>query len=416
MTGAGGPATVHAAVRGALARPAVRWMAPLLAGRAAFRVVLYLSGPLLLLAWGRGAFNGYAAAVGSVTWLTVLVQAGPEKAVLKLVPRSRRTRGDLLRPLRAMVAWLPVPAALATLAALAAAPSATATLYLAAAAFQVAIGCTLLGTALHRSLGRSRPDLAAYAVLTAGIAAATGLALLWTPAPQLYLAGLMGVCMLVNVVLVRALPVPRPAGRRGVRGLLAGTVLLMGAPEVMTNAATSLLYVELALGPHAGQSGRLYLVLTVWSLVIVTGYFVQRMLQPAASARLSGEGAAAGQARARRIAWSVLAASAAWLAAAGAVLAALGPHRAASVPVLAVLLLSRAPLYLLMAYAAYLLENTGGRDLRTSAAGGAAGLAAVVLAGAAAVPLWGAAGAVYALGAKDLVLGAVVAARTGRRP
>ncbi|WP_067476103.1 hypothetical protein [Actinomadura hibisca] len=397
-------------------RTGMRSLAPLLAGRASFRVLLYLSGPLLLAAWGRDDFNRYAAAVGSVTWLTALVQAGPEKAALKLVPRSHRTLGDTLGPLRAAVAFLPIPPAVVAVAAMLAAPSATATLYLTAAAYQIALGCTLLGAGVHRALGRTAPDLAAYAALSAGTAAMTGLALTAGPPPVVYIGALLAVCAVLNVALARRLPRPRPSGRRrAVRRLLAGTVLLMGAPEAMTNAATSLLYVELTLSAHAGQSGRLYLVLMAWSLVIATGYFVQRMFQPAASARLRGEGAAAGQDRARRIARLVLAGSAVWLAVAGAVLAVAGTRGADSLVLLGVLLVSRAPLYLLMSYAAYLLENTGGRDLRTSAAGGAAGLVAVVATGAVTVPLCGAAGAVYALAAKELVLGAVVLARLRAR-
>ncbi|MFI6522673.1 hypothetical protein ACIBF1_44470 [Spirillospora sp. NPDC050679] len=402
--------------RAAPPRVGLRPLVPLLAGRASFRVLLYLSGPLLLAAWGHDDFNRYAAAVGSVTWLTAVVQAGPEKAALKLLPRSRRTLGDTLGPLRAAVAFLPAPFAVAAVAAMLAAPSAAVTLYLTAAAYQVALGCTLLGAALHRALGRTAPDLAAYAALSAGTAAMTGLALAAGPPPVVYVGALLAVCAVLNAALARGLPRPRPSERRrAVRRLLAGTVLLMGAPEALTGAATSLLYVELSLSRHAEQSGRLYLVLMAWSLVIATGYFLQRMFQPAASARLRGGGAAAGQARARRIARFVLAGSAVWLAAAGAVLAAAGPAGAASVALLAALLVSRAPLYLMMSYAAYLLENTGGRDLRTSAVGGAAGLAAVVAAGAAAVPLFGAAGAVCALAAKEAVLGAVVLARLRAR-
>ncbi|WP_026414420.1 hypothetical protein [Actinomadura oligospora] len=407
--------------------PRARLVLFLLVGRVVLRLLLYAAGMILVFAWGRDEFSRYAAAAGTAVWLTPLVQAGPEKAALKLLPRATRTRGDLLGPLRATVALLPLPFAAATAVMLLYDPHATATLYIAAASYQVSLGCTLLGTAVHRALGRADRDVAAYAALSVGLAVMCGLVLLAGPPPVAYFCGLLVLTLTLNLALARLMPVPEPSPRvRKTRALLAGTVALMGAPEVTANLATSLLYVELsltALGHHSAghdtaghrASGDLYLVLMAWSLAIGAGYFAQRVFQPATSVRLTGRGAAAGRSRAHRLARGVLLGSLAWpplaLAAQFTVLSGLP-----TLAVLAVLMVSRAPLYMLMTYASYLLENSGGRHLRTSAMAGATGLLAVVVAGAVAIPLLGAAGAVYALAAKELVLSLVVLARAARRP
>ncbi|MFG2005183.1 hypothetical protein ACGFNU_39170 [Spirillospora sp. NPDC048911] len=363
----------------------------------------------LLAAWGRTEFGRYAAAVGAAVWLTPLVQAGPEKAILKLFPRARRTRSDLIRPLRAAVAFLPLPFGAVAVAVTVVQPSGTAALYCTAAAYHVSLGCTLLGTALYRALGRPGYDLAGYAVLSAGLAVLLGSTLLVGLPPIVFLWGLLTLTTALNVAFVRGLPAGGPrTGRTG--RLLAATVLLMGAPEVMTNAATSALYVELAFTGHADQSGELYLVLMGWSLLIAAGYFAQRMFQPAASVRLTGHGAALGRARARRLAQAVLWAGPLWFAAAALAVAVVD----ARIVLLVALTASRVPLYLAMAYATYLLENTGSRNLRSTAAGGVAGLVAVVLTGAVTVPLFGAVGAVFALAVKEVVLAPVVIRAAGR--
>jgi hypothetical protein len=179
---------------------------------------------------------------------------------------------------------------------------------------------------------------------------------------------------------------------------------------VATNVATSLLYVELALTSHADESGDLYLVLMGWSVLIAAGYFLQRVFQPMASVRLAGHGAALGRDRAVRITRLLLWACALWFAGAVAAVAAVDARLA----LLVGLVVSRAPLYLAMAYAVFLLENSGDRHLRTTAVAGAAALAAVALAGAILIPLFGAVGAICALAVKEPVLAlTVLRGRTG---
>src|SRR5690606_14382985 len=134
-------------------RIGLRRLLTLLSGRAAFRLLLYGSAVVLVAAWSREDFSRYAAAVGAVGWLSMVVQSGPEKAALTLVPRARRTREQLAGMLRAAVAYVPLPFTLTAVAALLLAPGATVTLYLLAVAYYVGLGCGMLGVAVHRALG-----------------------------------------------------------------------------------------------------------------------------------------------------------------------------------------------------------------------------------------------------------------------
>lgn len=400
------------------ARQALRIDTPLLlsmvAGRAVFRVVVYGSGVVLLVTWGHEDFNRYAAAVGPAIWLTGLVAAGPEKAALKLIPRSLRTRGDLIAQLRIVVAYLPLPFLAAVAAAVVIAPASTATLYLAAAANQILLGCSLVGIALFRALDRHGRDIAHYFVLSAGTAVATGLTYWAAPAPIVYVCGLLAITAGLNAILVRGLPrYPLTNARRKVRRLLASTVVLMGAPEVLPTAAASLLYVELALTGHADESGDLFLVLTGWSFVTAVTYFLLRIFQPTVSVRLFGAGTARGQERSLHIARLVLWLTVAWFAVAVTMLltdvAAAWPF-----PIMIGLLLCHTPAHILMSYSVFLLENASAAGLRTSALGGAMGTAAVAAVGTPMTAFGGAPGAVCALGAMELTVSTYILLRQRR--
>lgn len=381
-----------------------RLVLSLASGRIVFRVVTYGSSVVLLAAWGYEDFNRYATAVGPAIWLTGLVAAGPEKAALKLVPRSRRTRGDLIRPLRSLCAYLPVPCVAAVAVAVVVAPASTLTLWLAAAAGQIVLGCTFVAIALFRALGRPGRDVTHYLALSAGTAVVVGLTYLAEPPPVAYLGGLLVLTAVLNTILVRGLPRYAIIAAHRVRRLLAGTAVLMGLPEVLPTAATSLLYVELALTRHAGESGLLFLALSGWSFLTAVSYFLQRAFQPATSLRVRGVGAAKAQERAFRIARITVCLTVAWLAVA---VTALPTQLATAWPLLfmAGLLLAHAPAHVLTSYSAFLLENAGAVGLRTSAFGAAAGTAAVVGIGALTIPLGGAPGAICALAAMELAVG-----------
>ena len=96
--------------------------------------------------------------------------------------------------------------------------------------------------------------------------------------------------------------------------------------------------------------------------------------------------------------------SALWLVLAGAALAA-GVAGTRSLLALAVLLASLLPANTLASFGVFVLENSGKSGLRHSARAAVLAWAAVAALGALTVPLAGAAGAVYALGAQGFVLG-----------
>jgi hypothetical protein len=392
----------------------------LVAGRGAFRLTLYAANAVLAAVWTRAEFSGYAAAAGASMWLLSLVSAGPEKAALKLLPRADRTRPALLGALRGLAAVLPLPLLGAAGVALAVAPSAPATLHLVVAAQYVALGANLLLVGLYRALGRPRRDVATFLTLSVVTVAATAVTALTGLPPAAYAAVLLAATTVVNVGLLRGLrtaPARTPRRLRTLR-LLATTAALMGASEVLSNAALSALYVVLALTAFAAQSAELYLVGIVWSLALSALYFLLRVFQPRTSLRYAGSAAGEGRRVAVRLARAVVALDLLWLALAGAAVLVLDLHELApgrpTLLALAALMLARAPIVVLATTAAYLLENADGESLRVSAAAAGLGLAAVVLTGVVLVPVYGAVGAVWALAVKELAVGVTVLARVHR--
>ncbi|MFI6387561.1 hypothetical protein ACIBHY_27165 [Nonomuraea sp. NPDC050547] len=369
----------------------------LIAGRATFRVMLYGSAALLALAWSRADFGAYAAVMGAVGWLCMVVQSGTEKAALKLIPRARRTRDQLAGMLRALVAYVPLPATAAAVVALALAPRHPVTLYLLGIAYYVALGCGMLGVALHRALGRYARDTVHFAVLGLGMGAMAALAFFAGVGPTGYLTGLLALVTALNLSLLPGLPrAGRP--RPGLRRVLAGTIVLMGAADVMNNAMIGTLFIELSLSAHADQSGELYFVTLAWGFALSVLYTLQRIYQPQLSLRVAGGGAAGARVLGRRMAGLAAVAGVLWLALAGV---ALVQHIHGPIA-LGVLALTLLPVQALASGATFVVEHT---DPRANAKAVVAALAAVAALGAVAIPLAGAAGAVYALGANPLVLG-----------
>jgi len=390
-------------------RIGLRRLLTLLSGRAAFRLLLYGSAVVLVAAWSREDFSRYAAAVGAVGWLSMVVQSGPEKAALTLVPRARRTREQLAGMLRAAVAYVPLPFTLTAVAALLLAPGATVTLYLLAVAYYVGLGCGMLGVAVHRALGGYARDTLHFTLLGVGMIGMAGLAFVLSVPPVAYLAGLLALVTALNVALLRGLPrAGRP--RRALAGVLARTVVLMGAADVMNNAMIGTLFVELSLSAYAGQSGDLYMMTLGWGFAVSVVYTVQRIYQPRLALRMSSGDASQVRALVRRAAAPATAASALWLVVAGAVLAG-GLAGTRSLVALGVLLATLLPANALASFGIAVLENTGEAGLRDSARAAVLAWAVTAAVGAVAVPLAGAAGAVYALGAQGLVLGLVLRRR-----
>ncbi|MDF2704743.1 hypothetical protein AB0C18_25880 [Nonomuraea muscovyensis] len=387
-------------------RIGARRLLTLLSGRATFRLLLYGSAAVLVLAWSRADFNAYAAAVGATGWLSMVVQSGPEKAALTLIPRARRTRDQVAALLRAVVAYVPVPFTVAAVAALAAAPEATVTLYLLSVAYYVSLGCGMLGVALHRALGRYTRDTVHFALLGLGMIALAGLAFATHLRPAGYLAGLLALVTALNLALLPGLPRSPGRVRPALRRIVAGTVALMGAADVMANAMIGTLFVELSITSYAGQSGDLYVMVLGWGFATSVIYTVQRIYQPRLVLHLGSAGAGT-RALVRRVAGVSVWVSAGWLVVAGAVLLS-GLAGTRSPVALGALLVSLLPANAVASFGIFVLENTGEAGLRASARAVVLALAVVAALGALAIPYAGAAGAVYALGAQGLVLGLVL--------
>ncbi|WP_329091134.1 MULTISPECIES: hypothetical protein [unclassified Streptosporangium] len=388
-----------------------RRLMTLLGGRATFRLLLYGSAGVLVAAWSRDDFNRYAAAMGATGWLCMVVQSGPEKAALRLIPRARRTREPLAGVLRAILAYVPIPFTVAAAAGFVLAPDAIITVYLLGAAYYVSLGCGMLGVAVHRALGRYTPDTVHFALLGLGMLAMAGLAFAVPVRPAGYLAGLLVLSTVLNFVLLRGLPRTVRPPHRALRRVLAGTVVLMGTADVMSNAMVGALFVELALTSHASQSGDLYVMILGWGFTVSVTYTLQRIYQPRLSLRMASGGAAEARALGRRVARLSVWMSATWLVLAGTALIG-GLAGTRSLVALGGLLLSMLPVYALTSFGIFMLENTDEAGLRSSAKAAVMALVAVIALGALVIPLAGAAGAVYALGANGFVLGLVL--RRGR--
>ncbi|TDE49029.1 hypothetical protein E1295_20640 [Nonomuraea mesophila] len=386
-----------------------RRLLTLLGGRATFRLLLYGSAGVLVAAWSREDFNRYAAAVGAVGWLCMVVQSGPEKAALTLIPRAGRTRRQIAGMLRAMVTYVPLPFTAAAAAALLLAPDATITIYLLAIAYYIGLGCGMLGVAVHRALGSYTRDTVHFTLLGLGMIGMAGLAFTVPIPPSVYLAGLLVLVSGLNLALLRGLP-RAGSWRRPVRDLLARTVVLMGAADVMSNAMIGTLFVELSLTSYAGQSGDLYMMTLGWGFAVSVVYTLQRIYQPRLVLRMGSDDATGIRLLVRRAALLSTWAGALWLALAGAALAG-GLAGTGSLVALGVLLASLLPVNTLASAGMFVLENSGRAGLRDSARAVVLAWAATTALGALVVPLAGAAGAVYALGAQGFVLGLVLRRR-----
>ncbi|MEV0151071.1 MULTISPECIES: hypothetical protein [unclassified Nonomuraea] len=386
----------------------------LLGGRATFRLLMYGSAGVLVAAWSREDFNAYAAAVGAVGWLSMVVQSGPEKAALTLIPRARRTRDHIAGMLRVVVARGPLPFTATAVAGFVLAPDSTITIYLLAVAYYVSLGCGMLGVALHRALGRYTRDTAHFSLLGLGMLGMAGLAFTSHLRPAGYLAGMLVLATVLNLALLRGLPAGArgSAGppRRTLRGIVAGTVMLMGAVDVMGNAMVGTLFVELSLTAHADQSGDFYMMILVWGFAASVIYTLQRIYQPRLALRTGSAGAGQVRALARRVALLSAWMGGAWLVVAGAALAG-GLAGTRSLVALGGMLATLLPVNALAGFAVFMLENTGKAGLRACAKAVVMSWAVVAVLGALVIPFAGVSGAVYALGAQGFVLGTMLRRR-----
>lgn len=393
----------------------------LVAGRGTFRAVQLVTAVLLLPAWGAQAYGVYATAMASFSWLTSLVFTGPEKTVLKLLPRATRT-GPLITEALLVVVWcLPVPliAAFGWLAATG--RGGAAAIHVGVATMLLCSGCTLLLIGMHRAVGRPRVDAAGFAVMSVtqlGLLLATLRADL---GPLGYLGAVIATQVVLNAGLATALGRPslRIRRRPGFLRRVAWTALLMGGPELALYLTTAVLFALLATSRWAWQAAGLYVAVTVWSVLFNTMVFVLRVYAPRTSLRLLGGASQDARRRAARLARFAVGVSLVWLAAAGLVAVFWSPPALWSVPAQVaawgVLLAARAPALVALVRSGYLLENSDARAPRVTGSAAVAGLAAATVTGVVAVPAAGALGVLIASAVADLAQATVIAARASER-
>ena len=362
----------------------------LIGARGVFRLTVQ-AGPLALLpVWGAGTFAQYANAVGVCTWL-IYVSAGAEKAALKLLPRSRRLTGDVVRWVLA-VAAVPV---LPVLVALAVAGPGRPRLYLAAGLWSLANGLLILLAALHRLAGRPVRDAVIFGTMAAATVTMIGLTWLLDLSPVQLLLALAAVALGLTGLFVVALPRPwlrERSGRRS-RRIVLRSLWLLGLADMLGSLCGTVAYAALGLSGQTADSDGLYI-----AMLFCVGFgalltLLLRLAQPRTSVRLRGTGAIGG----RRTAVRLLRAGAL-----GGVVsaAALGLGVAAGlspVALLALVAVCEIPVYAAVTYGANLVENTDGQALSLTSGSSAAGLAVCVLAAAVLVPPLGAAGALAAV-------------------
>jgi hypothetical protein len=377
----------------------------LVAGRGTFRIGVQVMSVTLVTVWGAGTFAHYANALGLFVWLP-LATATPEKAALKVLPRTRLLTPALARMALALSA-APVLVLLMVLAPVALlAPTSTATTYLAAAAWMSGTGLLMTVSGLHRLRGRPSLDATAFGASAAVVLAATAITWLIGWAPQFHLLTLVAGNALVTAFALAALPRDwvRPGAGSGHRLLprLAGTTALLGVSDVLDGLGTSVVYLALAASGQIDDSAPLYLALLAAAMVCQFVFYLLRVAQPATSARLRGTGGNAGRVRAlgllrrgERFGTG--------FAAVFAVLAIVPATRgfllgAGSGPVgLGVLVCLEAALFVTVMYAGYQLENTDSKILVVTSSSALIGLLAAGVFAVALVPVLGAVGGIVVL-------------------
>lgn len=410
--GAGGPASW---------RPTAGLLASLLAGRAAFRLALLGANTALLASWGQGPYARYAGAMGTAQVLTTLTSLGIEKSALKLVPRARRTGGQLITVFLTSALALTGAVVLGLGCAAAFVPAGDHRLpVLLAGLYAALLGLNTVLVGLCRALGRNRADIANFAALSLIVVAGTGLTALLDWGPAAFIGWILGGTALLDLAHLPALyrAAARPVRRR-VAGPAVTTSLLMASGDVAASGTVSLLFALLAASRHHEQSGHLYLMVLA-SSVLLNGFgYLLRLFQPHVSLTLRAAADARLDRRFLRRLPRVAVAGALWTAAALALTRHAAQGGLVSPPVAVLLLyLLCVPLFFAVGSLNYLLENATTRTLRITAAGSVAGLLCAVLLGLVLVPACGALGAVAALAAGEIahVLAARLLLRTAPEP
>ncbi len=396
-----------------------RTLTALFAGRGAFRLAQLGANVILLPLWGNERYGTYAAAVATFTWLIALLQSGPEKTVLKLLPRAPRTGPLVTEALLALLWCLPIPLLLAFGVVTLVDGGGAVSLYAGVAVMAVGSGCLLLLAGLHRVMGRPHYDSRSAATMAVAQIALVGLAALGM-GPLAYVATFAVVQTAVNTLLLVRLGRPslRIRRRRGFLAKVLWTTAFMGTPEVCLYLVTSVLFSVLAASRWSDQVGPLFAATLVWSAGVTFLIYGLRVYAPYTSHRLLGNGEE-GRAMAARMARWAIAYDLAWLGVMLVLLETTDLQSSltsdAAFFAWGAVLVTRSPSVMLLLPAGFLIENSDARAPRITAVGSVACLAAAGAAGAWLVPLYGGAGLIAAAMAGEVVQALVFVELVRRR-
>jgi hypothetical protein len=374
----------------------------------------------LLPLWGAARYGVYAGAIAIFSWVIALLVAGPEKTVLKLLPRAPRTGPLILRAVTAVLWVLPVPVLVAFAAAIALGQRGPVAVYLGVASMATTTGVLLLLLGMYRAVGRPWYDSRSFFFLTVVQVGLLGLAVLGL-GPLGYVGCLVGVQTGLCVLLLVRLGRPSLGIRTRpvfVRRIL-WTVLLMGSPDVCLYLCTSVLVAMLSASAYHDQVGPLVAVEIVWSSGVNFLLYALRVYTPQTSVRLLGVAGAAGRRAARRIALWVAVGDLVYLAVVAALLGTtdlLEVSRSGNALVVwAALFAGRTPMLVSLIAAGYLVENSDAPSTRVTGGAAAASLAAAAASGLVVVPLVGGVGMLVALGFAEAVQAAAIWGQLRRR-
>lgn len=378
--------------------PAARTVVALVVGRGGFRIAYHGIALGLLAIWGADVFAVYASAVGATAWIALL-SSGPEKAVLKLVPRLPHTAAAVVRTGLLTAA---VPLAVAALLVVVTVGS-SAVVYPLAAAWSAGVGLMTVAVAVHRAAGRSTRDSRGFLVLAVLLAASVVIAAVADLSPVAELALLVLITLGVAAWSARgtapvASLLTRP--RRGVTAAIVRAELMLGVYEPLGSAGVGVLYAVLALSDQRDSSTTLYLALLISSVVGSLTLYLLRIYQPVSSLRLRGAGGRAGMDLARRLLTAALISGVLGCALVVALLA----GNLSATALIALLLCFEIPIHAVVSLALFILENAGRRELNVAAASAATQFGAVVVLAALLVPAHGPPAALWVLVASYAVL------------
>ncbi|MEV6560448.1 hypothetical protein AB0M22_32340 [Nocardia sp. NPDC051756] len=379
--------------------PAARTVVSLVAGRGGFRIAYHGIALGLLAIWGADVFAVYASAVGATAWIALL-SSGPEKAVLKLVPRLPHTAAAVVRTALLTAA---VPLVIAVLLVIVTAGSA-AVVYPLAAAWSAGVGLMTVAVAVHRAAGRPTRDSRGFLVLAVLLAASVVAAAVGGFSPTGELALLVVVTLGVAAWSARGAAsvislLARP--RRGVTAAVVRTELMLGLYEPLGSAGVGVLYAVLALSDQRDSSTTLYLALLISSVAGSLTLYLLRIYQPVSSLRLRGAGGQSGIDLARRLLTAALISGVLGCA----LVAGLAGNLSATA-LIALLLCFEIPIHAVISLALFILENAGRRELTVAAASAATQFGAVLVLAAVLVPAHGPPAALWVLVASYAVLAA----------